>query len=371
MCSYSSLSGIRHSGSPARAPAASRRPARASSLANSPAGVLPEGHLDAAGEGGDVDQDVRVELVDGVGEPVGQDQPALGVGVGDLGRAAAVLGDHVAGPHRGAADGVLGHRQQPGDPDRAADRGERGHHGGDHGGAGHVALHGHHRLARLDREPAAVEGDALADQHDVRAFRRPAPTWVACSRAARTAAGRPRPGRRRRRRRSPRSASCFSSRTVASSPAASAAATACSASQAGVLMLDGTLRQQPRLPAGAAPRRRPGCERRSVVVGRRVQRERDPCRPVGARGPSRRSEKPNEPSVAPSTKAAIAVVVAHGGDRRGDLRRRSVVRRARLAPARRRSVGVPSPTPTSSTRSALARTGRARRGGTGGRPGAR
>ena len=60
------------------------------------AGVLAERHLDAAGEGGDVDEDVGIELVHGVGQPVGQHEPALGVGVGDLGGAAAVVGDDVA-----------------------------------------------------------------------------------------------------------------------------------------------------------------------------------------------------------------------------------------------------------------------------------
>ena len=103
-------------------PTSSRWPARASSLANSPPVCWPSATFIAAGEGGDVDEDVGVELVHGVGQAVGEHEPALGVGVGDLGGAAAVLRDHVAGPHRGAADGVLGDRQQAGDPDRAARR---------------------------------------------------------------------------------------------------------------------------------------------------------------------------------------------------------------------------------------------------------
>ena len=36
----------------------------------------------------------------------------------------------------------------------------------DGGGAGHVRLHRHHRLARLDVEAAGVEGDPLADEDD-------------------------------------------------------------------------------------------------------------------------------------------------------------------------------------------------------------
>ena len=74
---------------------------------------------------------------------------------------------HVAGAQRVAADGVLGGGDQPGDPDRAADGGEGAHHGDHDGAAGHVALHVDHRLGRLDRQAAGVEGDALADQHDV------------------------------------------------------------------------------------------------------------------------------------------------------------------------------------------------------------
>ena len=53
--------------------------------------LLAERDLHGAGERGDVDEDVGVELGDGVGERVGEDQPALGVGVGDLGGAAAVV----------------------------------------------------------------------------------------------------------------------------------------------------------------------------------------------------------------------------------------------------------------------------------------
>ena len=64
------------------------------------AGPLAEGDLHRAGQGGDVDEDVGVELVDGVGHRVGEHQPPLGVGVGDLGGAAAVVGEHVAGAQR-------------------------------------------------------------------------------------------------------------------------------------------------------------------------------------------------------------------------------------------------------------------------------
>ena len=245
---------------------------------------------------------VGVELLHRVGQPVGQHEPTLGVGVGDLGGAAAVLGDHVAGAHRGAADGVLGHRQQSGHPHRAVDRGERGHHGGDHGGAGHVALHRDHRRAGLDGEAAAVEGDALADQHHV--LRPCARPWPACSPAARTAAGSPHPGPTPTTPPKPRAASCFSSRTVAVSPAASAAFTACSASQVGVLMLEGTLassRASQLAPAAATACRRCAVRASSDALSAST------ILPTGrSRGPSWCIEKPNEPSVAPATKAVIA-----------------------------------------------------------------
>ena len=57
---------------------------------------LPERDLDRTGERGDVHQHVGLELGDRVGEAVADHEPALGVGVGDLGRATAVVGDHVA-----------------------------------------------------------------------------------------------------------------------------------------------------------------------------------------------------------------------------------------------------------------------------------
>ena len=173
--------GDRRSRAPARSPrraasatAARRRPRRprrepaasASSVAYRAACRRPERQRGRPGERGDVDQDVGVEVGDGLGQGVGEHQPALGVGVDDLGGAAAVVADHVAGAVRRAADGVLGERQQAGhaaaDARRAAARPARR--------ARRRApvmsrLHRHHGLARLDRQAAGVEGDALADEH--------------------------------------------------------------------------------------------------------------------------------------------------------------------------------------------------------------
>ena len=106
-------------------------------------------------------------------------------------------------------------------------------------------------------------------------------------------------------------------------------------------------RQQPGPPArpaaatarssrAAAPRRPPSARAR-------------PHRPAGPSGPSRCSEKPKEPRIAPSVNAAIASRSPTAATEEA-TESAFVVRRARVAPARRRSVGVPAPTPTSSTR---------------------
>ena len=89
---------------------ASRRAAaaRPSWLAKKPPTCWPSATFIAPVSVATSTSDVGVELVDGVRERVGEHQPALGVGVGDLAGAAAVVADHVAGTQRVAADGVLG-----------------------------------------------------------------------------------------------------------------------------------------------------------------------------------------------------------------------------------------------------------------------
>ena len=98
---------------------------------------------------------------------VAEDQAALGVGVEDLDGGAAVHREDVAGPDRGAADHVLGHRGVRRHLERQAEVGDRERGGDDRGGAGHVGLHLVHAGGRLDGQPAGVEGDALADQREV------------------------------------------------------------------------------------------------------------------------------------------------------------------------------------------------------------
>jgi hypothetical protein len=67
------------------------------------------------GQGGQVQDGVRLGL-GGPGEPVGQDQTALGVGVGHLDGDAVAGGEDIAGPHRRGPGHVL-------------DQGQDGRHG--------------------------------------------------------------------------------------------------------------------------------------------------------------------------------------------------------------------------------------------------
>ena len=120
-----------------------------------------------AGERGDVDEDVGLVLL-GADERVGEDETTLGVGVEHLDGLAAVRDVDVTGLLGRAARHVLGEAQVGRDVDgdaqtsRGEDRSER------RGRAAHVALHLVHSGGRLDRDAAGVEGDALADQGQVR-----------------------------------------------------------------------------------------------------------------------------------------------------------------------------------------------------------
>ena len=91
------------------------------------------------GQRGDVDQDVGLEVGVGVGQRVGEDEPALGVGVEHLDRAAAVLRDHVAGPVGRRARQVLGGGDQAGHPRAYVQIAQRGHDR-DHGTAAAMSV---------------------------------------------------------------------------------------------------------------------------------------------------------------------------------------------------------------------------------------
>ena len=326
------------------------------------ADLLTQRDLDGAGERGDVDEHGGVELGDGVGQGVGHDQAALGVGVGDLGGPTAPVPDHVAGAQRVAAETEFSAAAtSPMTGHRAADGGQRGH-GGDHDAtAGHVALHVDHRLAGLDGEAAGVEGDALADQHHRRRTprERPAAAWrvVEADQARRVgrgladaedaaeallgrAAPRPRP--------------------CTSRPASPAAATAWSASQAGVLRLAGThasVRERQPTPPIDRGRALDG-----GAVVRRPARRAPPCRRARARAaPSAsgtrrsRGSRRRRTARSPTSGSTAGIVVAprcRGRPPRGRSRHRR-------AGSRR---GVPAPRPTSSTQPQLGSGRRCRRG---------
>ena len=154
----------------------------------------PERHDDRAGQRGQVD-DALGALLDRVGQGVGQDQPALGVGVVDLDGLAVHRGDDVAGLDRAAARHVLGGRHHGGDAHGKPELGDGGHRLQHGGPAGHVELHLVHLRRGLDGDPAGVEGHGLADEAQVGPRRRRRRS------AARSGAARRRcPGPRRRRR---------------------------------------------------------------------------------------------------------------------------------------------------------------------------
>ena len=68
---------------------------------------------------------IYTQLDGGVGQRVGQHEPALGVGVEHLDRRPAVVMDDVTGPLRGAARHVLGEAEVAGDGHRQSELGDR------------------------------------------------------------------------------------------------------------------------------------------------------------------------------------------------------------------------------------------------------
>ena len=281
---------------------------------------------------------------------VGQDQPALGVGVEHLDGAAAVHAQHVAGPVGGVAGHVLGHRHRRGDRDRQLQPGGQ-HRRGDHGrGAAHVGRHVVHVRRGLDRDAAGVERDALADQRDLRPRRGAAgPAQPHQPRLARRAlpdaehAAVTRP-RRARRRRAPRPRG----------PAASASSAARAANDSGNRSLGGVLTRSRAVRTASRDRRG-----RARTVARRRRRRwparadapaaalRLPLRAVGRervgaeQGALARRRRGR--SARPSVLAACAVPAPARARRAPAARRRTWL----AVPALRRP-GLPSPTATSS-----------------------
>ena len=168
MCDrYSSGSGSGHVPSPARSDAARTRPMSASSEPNSPAIDMPERHHARAGERGQVDDGVGLELRR-QRQAVGEHEPALGVGVEHLDGPAVADGEHVAGLGGPAPGHVLGRGRDGRHPHPHPELAARRHRGQHRGGPAHVGLHGDHAVGGLERQPTGVEGDALAHEHHVR-----------------------------------------------------------------------------------------------------------------------------------------------------------------------------------------------------------
>ena len=143
----------------------------------------------------------------------------------------------------------------------------------------------------------------------------------------------------------PSAASCFSSHTRTFRSWSAAIRSACSASQAGVFRLDGTVASirasQPAPPSATA--------RRTSSWSSPASRSARTTRPTGrCSGSEERQWKPNDPSIAPTTKASRPAVGSSAGMLVASVPR-SRAARATAAPARRKSVGRWSPTPTSST----------------------
>jgi len=116
-------------------------------------------------ERGEIDDLVYLSA-GGEGERVGEQEPALRIGVRDFHRLAAEPAYDVARPHRVPAGHVLGGRSDAEDAHGDLQVAERTHHRHDHRCPGHVAFHPRHAARGLDVEAAAVERNALADERD-------------------------------------------------------------------------------------------------------------------------------------------------------------------------------------------------------------
>ena len=132
--------------------------------------VRSQRHARGAGEGGEVDHQIRL-LLGAVGHRVAQHQAALGVGVVDLHAVAGAGDHHFAGAQRVAAHRVLHRGHQQGEPHRQL----RLHHQPGQcdrvRGAAHVLLHPAHAVGGLEVEAAGVEAHALAHEHQLRVIR--------------------------------------------------------------------------------------------------------------------------------------------------------------------------------------------------------
>ena len=134
-------------------------------LGEKPRRVLAQCNHAGAGQGGQIDHQLRVEAL-AVGECVAEDESAFGIRIEDLDGLARHAGHDVPGFVGVAVGHVLRRGDDADQVDRQAQLAGRKHGPEDTGAAAHVVLHLVHVRGRLDRDAAGVEGEALADQHD-------------------------------------------------------------------------------------------------------------------------------------------------------------------------------------------------------------
>ena len=132
-------------------------------VAHEPGHLGAQRHHARPGEGGQINDGIGLGLTS-QRQGVGQHQAALGVGVEHFHCLTVGHGEHIAGPGGIAPQHVVGHGHVAGDLHRGCRRGDGGHHAQHCRSPAHVAFHGHHPGAGLDRQAAGVEGEALAHQ---------------------------------------------------------------------------------------------------------------------------------------------------------------------------------------------------------------
>src|SRR5437879_8681741 len=127
-------------------------------------GVVAQGHDAGAGQRRDVHEGGGLEAL-GIREAVGEDQSPLGVRVDDFDGLAGEAPEDVPGFDRVPTWHVLRGRDHGDEVEPQAEprgRTDRRQHGG---ATGHVGLHLFHVVGRLERDPARIERDRLADEH--------------------------------------------------------------------------------------------------------------------------------------------------------------------------------------------------------------
>ena len=128
---------------------------------------VAERYHNRAGERGRIHQ-VGATQTARVRQGIGQNETSLGIGIQNLDGFAGHGGDDIAGALGAAAGHVFDAGNEGRHGERRFQLGD-GAHGADHGcAAAHIVLHLLHALGGFDGDAAGVEGDALADQAEVR-----------------------------------------------------------------------------------------------------------------------------------------------------------------------------------------------------------